>query len=55
MTYLPVSDYEGLYEVSELGDIRSLDRTVLGKDGTYYPFKGRSLKPAINSSISVYK
>lgn len=51
MTYLPVSDYEGLYEVSELGDIRSLDRTVLGKDGTYYPFKGRSLKPAINSSI----
>ena len=31
--WLPVAGYEGLYEVSSLGNIRSLDRYCLGKDG----------------------
>lgn len=29
----PVVGYEGLYEVSDLGNVRSLDRYCLGKDG----------------------
>lgn len=44
MTYLPVKGYEGLYEVSDQGTVRSVDRKVLGKDGATYPFKGRTLK-----------
>lgn len=48
--WLPVENYEGLYEVSELGQVRSLDRTLIGSDGVHYPFKGRMLscKPHIN-------
>lgn len=48
MLYLPVIGYEGLYEVSDLGDVRSLDRKVLGRDGTTYPFKGVVLRPALH-------
>ena len=36
--------YEDQYEVDEDGSIYSLDREVLGKDGTIYPFKGKKLK-----------
>lgn len=47
--WLPVVNYEGLYEVSELGQVRSLNRHILGADGTLYPFKGRvlSCKPHV--------
>ena len=44
MSYLPIKGYEGLYEVSIKGEVRSIDRGVFGKDGTLYPFKGRVLK-----------
>lgn len=43
MVFLPVWGYEGLYEVSCTGVIRSIDRKVLGSDGALYPFKGREL------------
>jgi len=43
MPYLPVRDYEGLYEVSDKGAVRSLDRKVLGADGVLYPFIGKTL------------
>lgn len=49
MSYLPVRGYEGLYEVSVDGQIRSVDRTVMGKDGKSYPFKGRLLSPNLNT------
>ncbi len=45
MSFLPIKGYEGLYEVNTLGVVRSLDRTVTGKDGVIYPFKGRVLTP----------
>ena len=48
MIYLPIKGYEGLYEVSDFGDVRSLDRKIIGKDGAVYPFKGRSLRPTIH-------
>jgi hypothetical protein len=32
------------YEISNLGNVRSLDRVVIGKNGISYPFKGKELK-----------
>ena len=29
MNYLPVVGYEGLYEVNEFGQVRSIDRIIL--------------------------
>lgn len=43
--WLPVEGYEGLYEVSELGQVRSIDRIVIGSDNVSYPFKGKILSP----------
>ena len=42
----PISDYEGLYEVSDAGEVRSLDRTIIcKKQGTEIHLKGCFLKP----------
>ena len=43
-----IPNYEKQYVISETGEVRSLDRTVLGKDGTFYPFKGKKLVHNIN-------
>lgn len=51
MIFLPVKDYEGLYEVSTTGIVRSLDRKVQGKDGTLYPFKGIELRSNANKNV----
>ena len=48
MNYLPVRGYEGNYEVSAEGHIRSVDRSVVGRDGAIYPFKGRVLHPSLH-------
>jgi len=48
MNFLPVVGYEGSYEVSDCGVVRSIDRKVTGTDGTVYPFKGKVLVPTIN-------
>lgn len=39
----PVKGYEGLYEVSNEGRVRSLDRVVIAKDGRKMHVKGRVL------------
>ena len=44
MNFLPIKGYEGLYEVSDAGIVRSVKREILGKDGVIYPFKERNLK-----------
>ena len=36
-----IEGYEGLYEVNSLGEVRSLDRSVLGVDGAMYSFVGK--------------
>jgi len=41
----PISGYEGTYEVSDQGRVRSLDRTCLGKDGRQEFHRGKILKP----------
>lgn len=47
--WLPIKGYEGLYEISNLGVIRSLDRTAQRKDrwggDTSVSVKGRVLRP----------
>ena len=43
----PVQGYEGLYEVSNQGRVRSLDRVQRSKRGALQRFKGRTLKPSL--------
>ena len=45
----PVVGYEGLYEVSNIGRVRSLDRYVKGKGKSYFLHKGRVLSPGIKT------
>lgn len=44
-TWKAVNGYEGLYEVSDEGRVRSLDRIIDTESGYKRPFKGRVLKP----------
>lgn len=52
----PIPGYLGLYEVSELGRVRSLDRLCLGKDGREELHPGKLLKPQRlkNGYLEVY-
>lgn len=43
----PVVGYEGYYEVSNTGKVKSLDRTKPNKWGTTTPVEGRELKPEV--------
>lgn len=40
-----IKGYEGLYQVSDLGNIKSLDRTVVYSNGGKHYHKGKALKP----------
>ena len=51
MNFLPIKGYEGLYEVSDTGFVRSLDRELLGRDGYIYPYKGRILRTNLNKQV----
>jgi len=42
--------YEGNYQVSSFGNIRSLDRLIIYSNGKRRVHKGRILKPGINTS-----
>ena len=42
----PVVGWEGLYEVSSCGRVRSLDRVTVNKAGFQQSFKGHILRPA---------
>lgn len=44
----PVKDYEGLYEVSNLGRVKSLKRIVERSDGSNRTVNERILKPRMN-------
>ena len=44
----PVNGYEGIYEVSSHGRVRSLDRTVTYSDGRVRRFKGKVLRATLN-------
>jgi hypothetical protein len=46
----PVVNYVGYYEVSNLGNVHSIDRTIFDKNGVMYIRKGKTLKPSLNKS-----
>jgi hypothetical protein len=41
----PIAGFEGLYEVSNHGRVRSLDRVIARSNGVPYRARGRVLKP----------
>lgn len=55
MHYLPVVGHEGLYEVSECGVVRSVDRQTRGRDGAIYPFKGRVLRASAHKDTGYFQ
>lgn len=44
--YKSIKGYDGIYEINELGKIRSVDRIVERKDGRIRKYKGKELKSA---------
>lgn len=49
----PVKDYENLYEVSNIGNIRSLDRIIKDKNGIVKIIKGKSHN-FIQQNLDIY-
>lgn len=47
-TWKPVPGYEGAYEVSDLGRVRSLDRVIVRSDGVRRRFPGKIIKPYVD-------
>lgn len=47
--WLPVVGYEGLYEVSNHGQVRSLDRWVTYSNGAKHFHKGKLIKPCFHT------
>ncbi|WP_408930790.1 NUMOD4 motif-containing HNH endonuclease [Corynebacterium axilliensis] len=43
-----IPDWEGFYQVSNLGNVRSLTRTVTRSDGQLRTYQGRNLRPGTN-------
>lgn len=48
--WVDISGYEGVYQINRRGEIRSLPRTIFRTNGTTQFFKGKLLKPHLNSS-----
>lgn len=46
----PIKGYEGCYEVSNLGNVKSIDRWVIYKNGIKHYHKGKMLKPTTSHS-----
>ncbi len=46
--FVDIPNYEGYYQVSNYGNVRSLDRVITEKTGKTQTLKGRILKPRIN-------
>ena len=54
-----VAGYEGVYQVSNLGRVRSVDRLVKYSDGRKYTYKGKIIKPTCDkggyTTVNLYK
>ncbi len=48
-TWKPVPGWEGFYEVSDMGQVRSLDRVMTNHRGTQWIKKGRVLKQTLSA------
>ena len=49
MNWKDVPGYEGFYQVSDCGQVKSLSRTVIRKNGLQYYIKEKILKPRISN------
>lgn len=49
-TWKDIIGYEGLYQVSDLGNVKSLTRNILHRNGTLQPRIGQPLSPSIDGS-----
>lgn len=47
--FKPIKGYEGIYEISNLGRVKSLERTIVKDDGINQTFKERILIQTVNS------
>lgn len=47
--WVAVKEYEGLYQVSNLGRVRSIDRVVRSRPSVFQTIKGRIIKPHLNA------
>ncbi|NUP15455.1 MAG: hypothetical protein HOZ81_04995 [Streptomyces sp.] len=54
-TWEPIPGYEGMYEASDRGRVRSLDRTVTRTDGRTRRLNGRLLKTCIDANTGYPK
>lgn len=50
MTWLPVVGFEGRYEVSDQGHVRSVPRVVYTSDGRRQPVAGKVLSPCLDGN-----
>lgn len=48
-TWKDIKDYEGYYQVSNLGGIKSMDRKVIRSDGKVLNLKSKIMNPSKNS------
>lgn len=55
----PIPEYEGYYEVSNTGKVKSLTRTIIDKNGVQYTYIGKEKTPSIANhgyySVTLYK
>lgn len=54
-TWRAIPGYEGCYEVSDLGNVRSLDREIVSKSGQRYAVRGRIIQPGFRGYVQSYK
>jgi hypothetical protein len=47
-TWKSIEGYSDIYEISDYGNVRSIDRTYYDSNGFLHKLKGRTLKPTIN-------
>jgi len=51
-SWKPIAGFEGLYEVSDQGNVRSVDRRIIRTDGQARRFKGKPLKPRTTNGVA---
>ena len=47
--WVPIEGFDGYYEISDHGNVRSLDRVIVDSVGRKNPLKGTLLKPSTNT------
>lgn len=50
-----IEGYEGYYQVSNIGNVRGLDRIILRKTGFYEKHKGRTMAIRYNKRLNMYE